>query len=118
MGFKLGHRRVCFTIRDIDFTRLISDQKLQRAIAESRGQPLDKALHLEHGKVAAADGYQSDDSMQDVKESSGQATPSANPSAVELLQGPEPAAEAWISRTSASDDVPNWRPPASDLALA
>jgi hypothetical protein len=51
-------------------------QKLQRAIAESRGQPIERALVLEHGKVAAPDaGYQSDDSMAEVKESSGQATP-------------------------------------------
>jgi hypothetical protein len=61
-------------------------KKLQRAIAESRGQSVERALLLEHGKVAAQDGYHSDDSMQDVKESSGQATPAA-----QAQQGSQPS---------------------------
>ncbi|KIW01710.1 uncharacterized protein PV09_06887 [Verruconis gallopava] len=66
LGFKLGHRR-----------------KLQRAIAETRGQPAERALVLDQGKVAVPDdAYHSDESMADAKDSSGHITPAVqtNPS--------------------------------------
>jgi len=59
LDVKLGHRR-----------------KLQRAIAESRGQPLDRALLFEQGKVTPSEtGYQSDESAAEAKDFSGQVTP-------------------------------------------
>ncbi|KAF2429875.1 hypothetical protein EJ08DRAFT_262648 [Tothia fuscella] len=54
LGVKLGHRR-----------------KLQRAIAESRGQPAERALSLETGKISIEGGYRSEDSTNEAKESSG-----------------------------------------------
>jgi hypothetical protein len=62
LNVKLGHRR-----------------KLQRAIADSRGQPPERALQPESSKTLTGDGaYRSDDSGGETKESSGgRATPAA-----------------------------------------
>jgi hypothetical protein len=62
LNVKLGHRR-----------------KLQRAIAEARGQPSESALSLETTRASVPDGvYRSDESGTEAKESSGgRATPAA-----------------------------------------
>jgi len=92
LGFKLGHRR-----------------KLQRAIAESRGQPAERALLLEHGKVTMQDGYQSDESMHDTKESSGQATPAAQASTSQ----PSTGTKRKYRRHPKADEHAPERPPSA-----
>jgi hypothetical protein len=70
LNVKLGHRRV----RDVNCYEFGSKgptnaaQKLQRAIAESRGQPPDKALAADSRKGSVAD--RSDDSGAEPRDSS------------------------------------------------
>ena len=80
MNVKLGHRRVChvFFYRHVctheAYTNLLAVQKLQRAIAESRGQSSDRPLTITLARGASVEGtYRSDDSANESKSKQGQA---------------------------------------------